>query len=158
MNKHISIKGLKRIDPSISSKYKRTILKGNELLMSVRGSIGVISFATLEVKGANVTRGIVPIWMNPQRASDSFIYGLFKNSRFMNFVKGLAKGATLIQLNLNDLRELSIISPPIEHQNKFASILKQIDSQKQFTQQSLQKSEELFQSLLQRAFREDLFL
>jgi type I restriction enzyme S subunit len=61
-------------------------------------------------------------------------------------------------INLRILRELELPLPPIIEQNRFAEIIKHIEKQKQLTQESLQKSEELFQSLLQKAFREDLFL
>jgi len=156
VEKFVSIDGLKKIDPAISEKYKRTILRGNELLLSVRGSVGSISYATQDLKGANVTRGIVPIWANSSMTNIDFIYGLFSNHRFKNHLKGLSKGATLIQLNLSDLRDLEVVHPPLELQNKFSKIIIDIDRQRQLTQQSMQKSENLFQSLLQRAFRGEL--
>jgi type I restriction enzyme S subunit len=156
VGKFVSTDELKRIDPAISGKYKRTILKGNELLLSVRGSVGSLSYATEDLKGANVTRGIVPIWANSSMANIDFIYGLFSNLRFKKKLQDLSKGATLIQLNLSDLRELEVIHPPLELQNKFSKIIIDIDCQRQLTQQSIQKSEDLFQSLLQRAFRGEL--
>jgi len=45
---------------------------------------------------------------------------------------------------------------PIELQNHFAKIIEKIEKQKQLAQKSLGKSEELFQSLLQRAFEGEL--
>jgi type I restriction enzyme, S subunit len=156
VEKFVSIYGLKRINPVISARYKRTILKGNELLLSVRGSVGSLSYATQALIGANVTRGIVPIWANSSITNIDFIYGLISNDRFKKNLQSLSKGATLIQLNLSDLRDLEVVCPPLEKQNKFSSIIKCTDSQRQLTQQSLQKSEDLFQSLLQRAFRGEL--
>ena len=61
-------------------------------------------------------------------------------------------------LNTGIMNNFKIPLPPIELQNIFVEILFQITKQKRLTQQSLQKSEDLFQSLLQRAFKEDLFL
>lgn len=151
--KYITVKNLKRINRSISDSYKRTILKGNELLLSVRGSVGLMSFSTNELKGANVTRGIVPVWMNEKKATNLFIYGLFNNERFRDIIKGLAKGATLIQLNLKDLRELEVLLPPLYLQARYSEIIMKIETQILRSQESLEKSEELFQSLLQRAFK-----
>lgn len=51
------------------------------------------------------------------------------------------------------MNNFKIPLPPIELQNTFVEILFQVRKQKQLTHQSLQKSEELFQSLLQRVFR-----
>jgi len=56
-------------------------------------------------------------------------------------------------INLRILRELELPLPPIIEQNRFAEIIQHIETQKQLTLQSHQKSKELFQSLLQRAFK-----
>ena len=61
----VSRRGLKNTTKEISESYKRTILKGNEILMCVRGTTGLISMATPELQGCNVTRGITPIECGP---------------------------------------------------------------------------------------------
>ena len=91
---------LKRIDPKISSKFSRTLLKGGELLLSVRGSVGVISIADSSLVGSNVTRGIVPIWFDSEISNKLFFYYLYCTKEIQREVKALAKGATLIQINL----------------------------------------------------------
>jgi type I restriction enzyme S subunit len=150
--KYITKEELKKIDPIISNKFKRTLLKGNELLLSVRGSVGLMSYATSELIGSNVTRGIVPIWMDKSKANNFFICALFKNPGFLDLVKRMAKGATLIQINLSDLREMMLIVPPLELQSKFDSHIKNIENQLIQADKTHQRSEALFQSLLQRAF------
>lgn len=147
---------LKRIDPEISLKFKRTILKGGEILLSVRGSVGVISIAALSLKNTNVTRGIVPIWFDENLANKLFFYFLYKTNSIQRRLAELSKGATLIQLNLKDLRELPLIKPSLELQNLFAERVEQIEKQKQQAEASLVKAEELFSSLLQRAFKGEL--
>ena len=75
---YVNLSDLKRIDPEISSKFKRTILKGGEILLSVRGSVGVISIAGESLKDSNVTRGIVPIWFDKYLANKLFFYYLYR--------------------------------------------------------------------------------
>ena len=53
--------GLKQTTKEISDSYKRTILKGNEILMCVRGTTGLVALATEDIKDCNVTRGVTPI-------------------------------------------------------------------------------------------------
>ena len=155
-SQYIYVDELKRIDPKISSKFSRTLLKGGELLLSVRGSVGVISIADSSLVGSNVTRGIVPIWFDSEISNKLFFYYLYCTKEIQREVKALAKGATLIQINLKDLRELKIIKPPIVLQNQFAERVAMIEAQKQKAQLELAKSEELFNSLLQRAFKGEL--
>ncbi len=155
-SQYIYVDELKRIDPKISSKFSRTLLKGGELLLSVRGSVGIISIADISLIGSNVTRGIVPIWFDSEISNKLFFYYLYCTKEIQREVKALAKGATLIKINLKDLRELRIIKPPVKLQNQFAERVQAIEAQKQQAQLELNKSEELFNSLLQRAFKGEL--
>jgi type I restriction enzyme S subunit len=54
------------------------------------------------------------------------------------------------------MTELQVINPPLELQNQFAERVQAIEAQKAQAQQSLQKSEALFNSLLQKAFKGEL--
>ena len=65
-------------------------------------------------------------------------------------------GIDQIKLNKASLDRIPVIVPPIELQNQFAERVSVIEAQKQQAQLELAKSEELFQSLLQRAFNGEL--
>ncbi len=148
----ISVKGIKRISPEISSKYARTLLKGGEILLSVRGSVGEISIADHTLQDANVTRGIVPIWFDKSISSKLFFYYLYKTKRIQEKIKSLSRGATLVQLNLKELRSLELIAPPISKQHEFEKYAKEVNMQWKLSDLSLAKSEELFSSLVQEVF------
>jgi len=62
-------------------------------------------------------------------------------------------GATSKHLNVKELREMNLPVPPLTLQNQFAERIQAIEAEKQQAQASLQKSEDLFNSLLQRAFK-----
>lgn len=153
----ITRKGLKLIDPKISEQFKRTLLKGEELLMCVRGTTGVVSIATKDVAGCNVTRGITPIWFSDNYNS-FFAYSLFKTQALNNRIQELTYGATLKQINLGDLRKIELINPPLKLQTKFAQIVEKTEALKAQYQQSLQGFENLYGSLSQKAFKGELNL
>jgi type I restriction enzyme, S subunit len=66
------------------------------------------------------------------------------------------KTVTIPSLTKETLLRIKIPIPPIELQNQFAERVQAIEAQKAQAQQSLQKSEELFNSLLQKAFKGEL--
>ena len=68
---------LKKTDPLISAQYKRTLLKGNELLITVRGSVGETFQTTDEFKGCNVGRNIVPLVTDSNKVLQRFLQELF---------------------------------------------------------------------------------
>ncbi|SFT36242.1 type I restriction enzyme, S subunit [Lishizhenia tianjinensis] len=59
-------------------------------------------------------------------------------------------------LSLSQLRRLKINNPPLNLQNQFAERVQAIEQQKAQAQESLAKAEDLFNSLLQRAFKGEL--
>jgi len=125
-----TIADLKRTTAEISAQYKRTILKGRELLITVRANIGDTCIIGEEFTGCNVGRGIVPIRLNEDIMSLEFLKGQMDFDSMSQRIKSLAKGVTLIQLNMEDLRMIEFIVPPIDLQNRYVSLLQQTDKSK----------------------------
>jgi type I restriction enzyme S subunit len=65
-------------------------------------------------------------------------------------------GATREAITKTDLESYRVICPPIGRQNKFMETSISIEKQKAQAEANLQKAEELFQSLLQKAFKGEL--
>jgi len=81
-----------------------------------------------------------------------YILYLLKNFKVERF----ARGAGVPTLNRNLVHDELIINIPITLQNQFAERVQVIEQQKAKAQESLEKAEELFNSLLQKAFNGEL--
>lgn len=62
----------------------------------------------------------------------------------------------MANINAQELQDIQILKAPILLQNQFAERVQIIETQKQQAQEALAKSEDLFQGLLQRAFKGEL--
>ena len=62
------------------------------------------------------------------------------------------KGVGVPNLHLGEIQKVKIIVPPIELQNQFAEIVKQIDKQKFEIENSLKEMQELYESLMKKYF------
>ena len=143
---------LKKTTEEISNKYKRTILKGREMLITVRANIADTCIVGEEFTGCNVGRGIVPIRTREDEMILEFLKYQIDSKHLNDNIKALAKGITLLQLNMEDLREVTLIVPPIEKQKSFVEFAKQTDKSKVIIQQSLDTLETLKKSLMQEYF------
>lgn len=146
----LNILNLKKIDKSISDKYKRSILKGNELLLCVRGNVGNIKEINSSLKDCNVSRGIVPIRLS-NIISREFLLTLIRTKSMQNKLKSLSRGIALQQLNISVLREIQIIVPNI-NLKKFSNIYENISNHKEKLEGSLYDLNNLLNSFLQIAF------
>ncbi len=150
---HIPVRSeLKKTTEEISNKYKRTILKGREMLITVRANIADTCIVGEEFSGCNVGRGIVPIRTKEDEMILEFLKYQIDSKHLNDNIKALAKGITLIQLNMEDLREVTLIVPPIEQQKSFVEFAKQIDKSKLEVRKSLEKLELLKKALMQKYF------
>ena len=143
---------LKKTTEEISNKYKRTILKGREMLITVRANIADTCIVGEEFKGCNVGRGIVPIRTKEDIMVLEFLKYLMDSKHLNDDIKRKAKGITLIQLNMEDLREVELIIPPVEQQKIFVDFAKKIDKSKVEVQKALDETQKLFDSLMQQYF------
>lgn len=144
----ISRQGLKNTTREISDSYKRTILKGDEILMCVRGTTGLVAMASPELRGCNVTRGITPIECGPT-CNKWFIYYQISNPSIQQHITEYTRGITLKQINMKDVREIPLCLPPLPLQQLFAHRIEQIENQKAEVQKAIIDLETLLASRMQ---------
>ncbi len=131
----------------------RKLCKPDDILFCVRGATaGRMNFAD---KKYCIGRGLAAI-RSKSSVTNKYIFLLLK--AMYNIFQKTSDGSTFINISKDDLYAVKVPKTPVEMQNRFASIIDSIEQQKQLTQQSLQKSEELFQSLLQGAFKGEKYI
>lgn len=152
VNRLPKLEELKKTTVEISNKYKKTLLRGREMLITVRANIADTCIVGEEFKGCNVGRGIVPIRTQEDIIILDFLKFQLDNKHLNDNLKGLAKGITLIQLNMEDLRMVELIIPPIDRQKKFVEFANQVGKLKTVEEKRLEKLQLLFDSLMQKYF------
>lgn len=159
-SKTIEVEGLKRIDPALANSYRRTTLRGGDLLLCVRGTTGQISIASKELAGANVTRGIVPIFFESTVVAQDFGYYLMCSDFVQSQIREKTYGTALQQINIGDLRNLKLPIPPLVEQEALTTIFDELSAETQrlesLYQRKLAALDELKKSLLAQAFSGEL--
>ncbi len=72
------------------------------------------------------------------------------------YIQSFSTNSMKGMINKSKFESIDFISPPVSLQNQFAERIEVIEKQKQQAQANLEKSEALFNSLLQRAFKGEL--
>ena len=127
------------------------VIPKDSIILTCVGDLGIISINTLPVVVNQQLhtfqcdqKYIIPVFM---------MYALAYQQPYMN---KMASSTTLPYMNKTVCNKIPMIYPPIELQNQFAQHIEKIEQQKYLAQASLGKSETLFNSLLQRAFKGEL--
>lgn len=154
----IETDGMKKIAESLSKEYSRTILKGGEVLVNVRGTLGGVAVVPNEMAGWNVSREVAMV--DVAAADPLFVAYYISSTSAQNWLTGVTKGAAYKGINLSDLRKLEIPVPDDEIQK---NMVQELEIQRnnvgllesEYTTQ-LSKIANLRQSLLQKAFAGEL--
>ncbi len=136
---------------------RRTNLQAGDLVMVNTGAtIGKLAIAKdiPETRRTTFQKSVAVIKVKREKIDTVFLKYVFI-LRLESF-SGKGSGSAIQNLLLSEMRRFKIIIPPLELQNQFAERVAVIEEQKAIAQKSLEHSESLFNSLLQKAFKGEL--
>lgn len=97
------------------------------------------------------------LWVKTEETTvNSYYLKTFLREVFLVNYSKIASGTTFAELKIVALKKINILLPAIELQNQFAEKIALIEEQKEFAKQELKESEDLFNCLLQKAFKGEL--
>lgn len=134
---YLCLDEVKRIDEKIGYPYRRTELKGTEVLTVVRGATGQTVRSNASCIGMNVTRGIAVIRYDSRLIDPDYLVGYMNSDDGQRYIADHTKGATLQQINISDLKVMPIPVPSIRRQQQFAAFVTQVDKSKFAVQKAL---------------------
>ena len=152
------------IDDKTHKKMQKSSLKHGDILMTKTGrintensSLGRASMYLGEDDMANINGHVYLIRLKEEILNE-FVLFILTSKEYSGYIRSVCVGGIdKRQLNKEHIEEFPIIFPPIELQNQFATFVKQIDKLKVEVEKSLKEMENNFNSLIQRAFKGEIF-
>lgn len=117
----LSTAKLKHIAPEIEAAYSRSRLKGNELLVSCVGSIGVVAEVPPEAIGFNIARAItrVPLATPEYRP---FVRELLRTAAVQRYFEEKTRTVSQPTLNVEFVKDTPVIQPRPDLIEKFCAL------------------------------------
>jgi type I restriction enzyme S subunit len=134
-------------------RNSRSVDKGSLLVACIAGSVKSIGRAALTDRKVAFNQQINAIEPN-DTINPKFLYYLFKSCP--EYIQDHASHGMKRLLSKGDFQKINLIAPKIETQNHFANHVQAIEAQKAMAQKELVKADELFNGLLQKAFKGEL--
>ena len=147
--------GLVYTDPSNSNKYKRTVIRGKEILLSIRGTVGRVAIAPDSIRGSNVTReiAVVPV---ANGIDSRYLRLLMMTDGAQRFMSGEVRGVAQRGINLRDVRRLPVPLPDPPTMREFSKLMDKHEAIQHKLETSESMAKTLFRSVVQRAFQGEL--
>lgn len=152
------------IDKETHNKMKKSSLKYGDILMTKTGrvntensSLGRAAIFLGKNDSANINGHVYLIRLQKDIINE-FILFILTTDEYREYIRRVCVGGIdKRQINKEHLEEFPIISPPIELQVQFSNLLTHVEKLKSEMRTSLNELEDNFNSLLQRAFKGELF-
>jgi type I restriction enzyme S subunit len=150
---------VKTIDPNIASQYSRTFLKGGEIVITVRGSLGGIAVVPQTMAGYNISREVAVLPLLNELDPNYFSYAI-ASIWSQNWLSEVTKGVTYTGINIRDLKRLPLPFPPLAEQHEIVrrvnSLFELADAIEREVAAANRRCERLTQAVLGKAFRGEL--
>ncbi|MGL4472741.1 MAG: restriction endonuclease subunit S [Aeromonas hydrophila] len=133
----------------IHHAYKKTILEEGEIVMALRGEVGLVKSIDSSLSGANITRGLARISAKKSVVYPEFLLWELRSPKFRSDLMRRVGGSALQEISLTELRQVRTLIPPLVEQKKIAKILSTWDKAISTTEQLLANSQQQKKALMQ---------
>jgi len=135
------------------SRAQQIVKKGDVLMSTVRPSLKNIGM--VEKDDLVASSGFF-VFRVKEKINHQFLFEMLKSESLTNLFIENTSGANYPAIKNSDLKKIELITPQISIQKEFAKKLESLRVQIEQVEGSLSHSQELFNSLLQKAFKGEL--
>jgi len=155
----IDLSSVKAIERRIADQYSRTYLRGGEVLVTVRGTLGGVAVASSDLTGYNISREVAQLPLL-ETVNPHFVMYAIASRASQKWLTERAKGVAYTGINIEDLRRLPLPLPPQPEQDEIVRRVDRLlalgDSIEHRVAAASAGADALAQSILAKAFRGEL--
>ena len=140
-------------------KYERYLVHGDDVLISIMGTVGRTKVVPKDIGLAINTKHLVDITLNQDLCKPYFLaYTLENDRKVKRQIESSKHGAVMSAINMSDVKNLMITLPSIKVQMYFEEVYHQVKDTQKCMEEEIQLLKELRKSLLAKYFRENNLL
>ena len=153
-NSHITKDNMQTITPPDNQEAKRTKVKEGDLLISITADLGRTGVVTKDIAdhGSYINQHLTCLRLNTDRINPVYVSYFLESSAGKRQFSVKNQNGVKAGLNFKAIKKLKILIPPLSLQNKFVNFVQQVDKSKVAVQKSLEETQTLFASLMQKYF------
>lgn len=144
------------IDENKYKELESCKVQSGDILISLVGTYGKISIVPEKFEAGIINPRLMKLSPNNKIIRSDFLKFLLQSEFVARQLKTQSRGGTMDIINVGIIKKVKIPLPSISLQNQFAERVQAIEEQKAQAKASLEKAEELFASLLQKAFKGEI--
>lgn len=109
-----------------------------DLIISCSGMLGRIAEVPMGAKEGIINQALLKISLNKDIMNNQFFIYQFRCKEIQDMLFGISRGSGIANMpSMNEVKAFKFICPPLELQNQFASLVKEIDKSRLLSNHSL---------------------
>ncbi|HWP94476.1 MAG TPA: restriction endonuclease subunit S, partial [Gammaproteobacteria bacterium] len=142
---------LRTITREVSQQYRRTQLRGGEIVVSLVGNPGQVAIVPELLKGANIARQVGLVRLRDD-VDTRFVKYFLSSPTGQKALGAHSLGSVQQVINLRDLKTVEIPVPPLPEQRAIAHILGTLDDKIELNRRMSQTLEQMARALFKSWF------
>ena len=115
------------VTPEYSAQYPKTILAADDIVMSVRGTVGLFARVTESHVGAQISPNLIRLSPDPLKVYPPYFYYALRDERVVAQIAGSVASSAVPALKASDIKSAKIRVLPREQQVSAATALRALD-------------------------------
>lgn len=145
------------ITPEKYEKLRRYEVLPGDVIITIMGTTGRSAVVPDDIPEAITTKHLATITVDRSKARPEYVaHALHRDDRLLHQVAMRNRGAIMAGLNLGIIRELEVRLPPLRAQDAWVEQLARIEAMRTRLERAAAEADDLFHSLVQRAFAGEL--
>ena len=138
-------------DEDYADALKKCHPEKGDMLYSKGGTTGIAKLIDVDEEFANWVH-VAVLKFDKERLNGVFFENMLNGDYCYEQSQRLTKGIANRDLVLSAMAQIKMYRPPIKHQQQFADFVKQVDKSREEVKKSLEKTQQLYDSLMQEYF------
>ncbi|VAY88145.1 Type I restriction-modification system, specificity subunit S [hydrothermal vent metagenome] len=137
------------ISEEANNSLQRSIIKENDLLLSIAGALGRVAIVNKDIVPANTNQALSIIRLKDEYIKE-YVYFYLNSSQIQNHIDKINVQNAQANLSLQNIKNFKIALPPLKEQKQIAEILSTADKKLEVLRAKKDKHETLKIGLLQK--------
>lgn len=153
-NNHITLDDIQYIDAPNNKEAERTKVKTGDLLISITADLGRTGVVGEDIAatGAYINQHLSLVRLNKEKVNPLFVSYFLETEGGKRQFESKNQNGVKAGLNFDAIKSLRILVPSMDKQEEYLEFVQQVDKLKVEVQKSLDKTQVLFDSLMQQYF------
>ena len=142
---------LRTITPEVSQQYRRTQLRGGEIVVSLVGNPGQVAIVPESLKEGNIARQVALVRLR-EDVNTHFVKYFLSSPIGQDALRAHSLGSVQQVINLRDLKTVEIPLPPLSEQRVIAHVLGSLDDKIELNRRMNETLEQMARALFKSWF------